>query len=304
MTQVIYIDILVIVNIYIGYALLRLTGIVCSSRVKRLRILLSSALQGLYSMVILLPPVPALIRLPARLAVCGLFIAAAFELHSRKEFFRLYAAFLGLSFGFAGIMLAIWMFFAPGVMSYNNGAVYFTVDALTLAVATVVCYTASRLIYALIRLRSPKGSIYTLTIRVENKSVSCRALYDSGNSLCDAFSGLPVIIIDEPTARELVGQAADMESLSRFPGFRMIPCETINAQSALPAFRPQSITIESLRIKHTTSAVYIGVSRTKIGNGEFGALLGARVLQNAEERKVSENDTVFIGKHKAEKNSE
>ena len=74
MTEVIYADVLVVLNLYVTYALLSLTGIICRKKRNTLRVFLSSLVAGFYSLFILLPDmaetVTAVTGIPLGIFLC------------------------------------------------------------------------------------------------------------------------------------------------------------------------------------------------------------------------------------------
>lgn len=294
MTRVIYVDILFTVNLYIGYCLLIVTGTVCRARINRLRILACGALQGLYSLVILLPVLPAYINIPAKSAACAVFTLAAFRVRSKKQFFRLYFTFLAVSFCFAGVMLFLCILSGSERMSYKNTAVYFSVDLKVLVVSTVVCYALSRVIYEIVKRRAPRETLYTLTVRCSGKELTCDAILDTGNSLRDGFSHLPVVVFDVKKIAPLLPEGFDINDGNTYRllnGLRLIPYGTVNGCSVMPAFRPDGLTVKSLTGKTLTADAVIGLCDARICGGGAGALLNAQMLEewSFNKNEITEN---------------
>ena len=295
MTQTVYIDILVITNIYIGYILLSLAGLICSSKASTARLFLSAVLQGVYSLVILLPQIPLCIRLPARLLFCALFVFAAYGYRGRRSFVRLCLAFFAVSAVFAGLMSALWILVAPGGMACNNGAVYFQIDALTLAVLTAVCYAVVRLIYLVLKRQSPTQYIYTMQVEAFGRYFTCNAFLDTGNGLHDVFTGLPVIVVDRDTVAKLFDgvlpfDVETVESAAALPrGFRLLPCSTASGGGLMAVFRPENVVLRCTTGEAQTENVLIGIAPHRIKNGDYEALLSVDAVDGATKRRVGIN---------------
>ena len=78
MTQVVYADILFIVNTYVNYALIRLSGIVCKQKIKTLRLVAASLSGGLYSFIILAQNIPSIVIFLSRVLFAAVIILIAF----------------------------------------------------------------------------------------------------------------------------------------------------------------------------------------------------------------------------------
>ena len=150
--QTIYADVLVILNTYVNFALLRLTALIDKSKVRRLRIFLGALLGGFYSLIILCENIGDFTIFLSKAVVSVLMVLIAFGFDSLKGFLRSFAVFFGVSFGFAGLMLALWLFAAPNSMVFNNGTVYFNFDTMTLLILTALSYALVRLIFLYLKI--------------------------------------------------------------------------------------------------------------------------------------------------------
>ena len=76
-----------------------------------------------------------------------------------------------------------------------GGVVYYDVSPLTLVLLTVVSYGALCLYDRFTRKKAPLGRDYRLLVTCGGRTAAVRALYDSGNSLTELFSGSPVAVV-------------------------------------------------------------------------------------------------------------
>lgn len=266
--QTIYADVLVILNTYVNFALLRLTALIDKSKVRRLRIFLGALLGGFYSLIILCENIGDFTIFLSKAAVSVLMVLIAFGYDSLRGFLRSFAVFFGVSFGFAGLMFALWLFAAPNSMVFNNGTVYFNFDTMTLLILTALSYALVRLIFLFAERRTPKGSIYELKITVENTDICCRGLLDSGSSLCDWYTSLPVILIS-PELIEKIPESFFEDNTKT----RLIPAQTAGGETLIRIFKPQSIHIKGIDCDISHADAYIGISNTRLRNGEFRAII-------------------------------
>lgn len=160
-----------------------------------------------------------------------------------KKLFWLFA----ISFIFGGIMFAIYIFFDTDILIYTNGIVYFDVDVTFLVVCSVFSYIVITIITKFTDKKAPKSKEYFVTIQQNGKSVSCKALMDTGNSLREPFSALPVIMAE----KEIFNQFHIPDEK-----LRIIPISTVNGDSLIKAFRPDLLQINDFK----TDRIYIGES--------------------------------------------
>lgn len=291
MKQVVYVDVLLFVNLFVNYFLLRAAGVLAREPVRRVRILLGSALGSLCSLIIFLPPLHNLFVLLLKAVFAVVIVLAAFRIHTLHAFGRLLAAFLAETFLFGGLNYALYALAAPRGMLYGNGAVYYSVSVPLLIVITVACYGVSMLISRLLKRNVPENTVYTLSITLDDKTVTCPALLDTGNGLRDSFSDTPVIIARYETVRELLPvevQPFFADGTTALPSgefakrFRYIPYHSVGGGGVLPAFRPDFIEIRGIQKRLRHSDVYIAASRERFAGGQYGALLHPRLVDIQE----------------------
>lgn len=280
---VIYADILVIINIIINYLLLRASTAITGCSFKPWRFLLSAAAGGFFSLIIFVENIPVAINILLKILFSAVMVLIAFDLKSGKAFMKCCAAFFAANFGFAGIMFAICTAVLPNSSVYHNGTVYFDIDILTLTICAIVCYCVLSLISRFTKSKTPQKNIYSIRINYDGKSVEGKALFDSGNSLCDCFSGRPVIIAE----KDFIAPLLDGKELTDAKKFRLIPFTTIKNAGALPAFMADETEIFTDKwIK--ADEIYIGITEKKIVSGSYSALIGAPFFDSISNQIISE----------------
>ena len=136
----IYVDVLVVINIFINYFLLSAASLIVRLKPKRIRLAAGAFAGGAYSLVIFLPNIPNILSVFMNFCMSVLLVLIAFAPKKITVFIKEFAAFFAVNFIFAGLMLAVWLVFKPSGMVYNNAAVYFDIDVKLLVLSTVVCY--------------------------------------------------------------------------------------------------------------------------------------------------------------------
>lgn len=285
MTQVVYADILLIVNTYVNYMLLRLSAVICKKKFNAVRLCIVSAVGSFYSFIILYD-VPNLAIAASRVAFAVLMIISAFKIFSLREFLRLFSAFFGVNFAFGGMMYAVWSFLCPKQMYYNNTVVYFNINAITLIILTAICYAVIKGITVFSGFKTPRDTIYALSFTVNAEPFSCMAFLDTGNSLTEPFSSFPVIIVYENLMSE-EGKTLSKVINIKDESVRVIPFNAVSSSGILKAVKPDCVTIKKGREEYAIKDVYIAITERKIHSGDFGALFGKKVFDGAERKEES-----------------
>ncbi len=282
MKQVIYADVLVILNLFITYGLLRLTGIICRSEKRQWLLMLACFLSGLYSLVIIIPNIPDFLVAVSRLPVSVMLVLLSFKVNNIRHFLRLFCAFFTVNFVFAGLMFFLWYFFAPAGMYFNNGIVYFNISIELLGVMICICYFAVLIFSKLISFKTPVNTMYVLTVFLKDKTVTCSAFFDTGNCLKDVFTSYPIIILDKKTAVSLFEKEISFELTNDkdIPIFHPVICTSVTGEEMLMCFKPDKIRIRGVKCDFETDRVCVAITDKLIKNGEYSALLGSEIFQN------------------------
>lgn len=254
----VYADVLVIVNLYIDYILLSLVRRCLNLAAPGYRLVLGALTGGALSLIGLLPlpgwAGPVIGGLSA-----GLMALAAFAPAGKRVLLRCWLGLWGASFLLAGFILFLLQFVPAGHMAVVGGAVYFDLSLPVLFIATCAAYGVFWLMGKLL----PRGSsapLIKLTVANKGQSRTLYAKADTGCSLKEPFSGLPVIVCE----RGALGPLAPPEG----EPMRLVPYESLGGNGLLYAFRPDSVTGPGgVKLR-----CYIGVTDAPLSSGQYPAL--------------------------------
>jgi len=283
----IYIDILIVVNLFVNYFLLLTTTKLLHISVKRVRLILSAVVGALSSLIILLPQMNFFFSLAVKIPLASILIFIAFGYKTFAVFVRHVLCFFAVNFIYAGVMFAVWYFSSPSGMYYNNGLAYFNVSVLILTLSTICAYLLIIGAKKLFNNTPNQNLILKTEIEFDGKCVTLDGFVDTGNNLKDIFTGFPVVIAEFDKIKDVLpinlhdfflfaandnspsDQSLDKLQNSRFRSkIRMIPYQTINKSGLLAAFKP-----DRFEINETKHDVLIGVKTQKLSSGEYSLLL-------------------------------
>jgi stage II sporulation protein GA (sporulation sigma-E factor processing peptidase) len=268
--QTIYVDVLMAVNFFINYFLLLACVKFLALPAKRGRLAAASGLGAAFSLTVLLPELPAALSLTVKLLMSAAIVLCAFGFGGIKRLVRNTAAFYIVNFAFAGLMVAIWYFFAPQGLVIRNSVVYFNISPVLLILLTVVCYGIFTLIGRITGRQAPKKLFCRIVVSRGGIACDCTARVDTGNTLREPFSNDPVVIVARNTIRRVMPPDKDLN-------FRLIPFDAVSGSGVLKAFRPDRLTIYYGKEVIQASRVYIAVSETELSGCD--ALLNPDLLQ-------------------------
>ncbi|MGN1137719.1 MAG: sigma-E processing peptidase SpoIIGA [Oscillospiraceae bacterium] len=270
----IYIDILIITNLYTDFLLLKGTSLITHSRMKTSRGLFAALIGSIASLMILLPKMNTSVLMLSKAVISFIVVYAAFgggkegtlwdkiRLCTKRVFI-----FWLISFIFAGVCMGISYFSDSDFLISRNGVVYADFSLSALIVSTAAAYILVNIYKFFADPAEHSGGMYTVIVSDSGKTVSFKAAADTGNVLCDSFTGRNVIVVPHKSISELYGRLPEYDKLytpnTEIPDrrWRFIPYSTASGTGLLPMIRPESICIKNDESgKFYLPDVYLGIT--------------------------------------------
>ena len=246
---IVYVDVLIVLNTLVNYFILLGVRKITRAYTKRWRIAFGALLSGFSSLLLFIENLGIIMTI-LKMLTAVITIGITFGIKPYKQFLKRLFLLFAITFIFGGFVLAVYIFFDKDIMIYSNGIVYFDVSMTFLVICSVISYLIITIISKITDKKAPKNKEYIVSIQNNGVNVTCTALMDTGNNLCDPFSGYPVIMVDKSIFSQLFNEEK----------IRLIPISTVNGDSLIRAFRPEKITIKNF----STDNVYIGESNTNL----------------------------------------
>lgn len=289
MDNVIYIDVLIAVNIFIDFFLLLAASKLISRKTKRFRLLAGSVFAGLLSLLIL-AEFGGFLLFALKIAGLAAVVLITFGFKSFALYIKTLFVFLAVNFVFAGVITAVWFILSPADMLVKNGVVYFNISPLVLVAATAAAYLVMAAAERILKSRRDESRIYTVKIILDGKCVELNALYDTGNNIVDAISGHPVTVCelncidkllsydDAVSISEFICKGAPIESASLVKkNLKLVPYHVINSSGIMVCIVPDSIAVK-INGEYKEIESEIGITSCRLSQGEFQAILNSKCL--------------------------
>lgn len=260
MQRVIYGDVFFLVNFSMDYLALYLVRKLTHKSPKLFRELAAAAIGGAYAVAALFLPPAAETLLT--LVMPFLMAKIAYQHPNRRELFKSGVTLFGVSFALGGVMTAAYYGIGKFLSSQGillNGSpetVYsdlpLPIIALTAALAALFAYLWGRLTKQNVAKKELE-----ITVRAEGKTVTVKALCDSGNLLEEPLTRLPVIVVTKKAMEQILPHslkkvffsgvlAADTISPRMMKKTRFIPTSTVSGNTLLCGFIPDCVTVEGV----------------------------------------------------------
>ena len=239
--MVIYADILFCFNALADYCLLTVTARLCGITPRRIRVAAAAGVGALFSLLLLLPPLPTaavtVLQGLCALLCCG----AAFGIRPLRRLLKCTAVLYLSSTALAGLMLALSQH--SDRFAFANGSFYVDISPFLLLGATLLFYLLQGTLQFF--LQDPADAyLGQLSLLANGKTLCCGCLCDSGNTLTEPLSGCRVVLLKMSLAPQLLSDvqlsAASEVLQGRSPdtaaGIRLLPCATVAGEKLLPCF--------------------------------------------------------------------
>lgn len=251
-------DMVLLMNILIVFLLIIGTNRICGYGPGLLRAAASAVLEGAYTLGCMLPGFSFLGQTHWRLIFSALICLSAFGLESG-----------GLRR--SGLLMLLRMAMGGIALGFGAGGFWAVVMA-----ALSIC------LMCILGMDGPSGRQYLpVTITHGDRTLQLTALVDTGNTLRDPVSGLPVLVADAETARKLVGLTEKqlrnpVESLATCgcSGLRLIPYRAVGQERGLLL----GLRVEQLLVDGRRTDMIVAFAPQSIGQGgKFQALAGGHL---------------------------
>ena len=276
--MVIYVDILFFTNFMMDAFLLATTALTAGRSVISWRMLSAAAVGAVSGCLLFFAVLPLPVMILIKLAIPAVLLLIAFPFERLSSYARTALIYLAAHLLFGGGMFAFYAFTDAGSrMRAVNGIYYMDLPLWLLLLLSFGFYGLARVFFHLLGRRKEKSFLHTLTV----DSRTLLALLDTGNSLYDPITLLPVILcqwdslnLPEEVLRAVVHRdSAALPALSRkYPALklRLLPyTDATGARTLIYAFRPKQ-----LKIDGQERSALIGITLQPLSpDGRFQALL-------------------------------
>ncbi len=240
--QVIYGDVLFLINFSMDFLTLFLVGKLWHLPAKVLPITGAAALGAATAVASVIFAGSQTVTAVLQIAVSLLMCFIAFSVQSIRTFIKIFVSFYIIGLLFGGGITAIYSqlgkFFKaesfPGAIVQNRRGIFF--------IAVIVLFL---LLYGISRrfVRNVSSVPVNTVVNIGGCQVRLKCISDSGNLLTEPISALPVIVCHESVLRQL---HTTKEGLAeKFPArFRVIPVETANGSSLMYGILADSAVFE------------------------------------------------------------
>lgn len=301
MSLEVYIDVLFMENIVMNYLILWVTAKFSRTRTSSLRLFLGALIGAAYVVALILSPgVKVYYTALAKVILSALIVAASFPIDKLKSFIKIMAIFYISTYIFAGAAFSFLYFNQKGGF-VKNGVfyVYWQSSKWTFMIFSVLIVgIIVRIFWEEIQSKFIRDKlIIPLKIAFESKFADMAALIDTGNSLHDPLTNMPVIIVEFMALKDILpleiknifenSKEDDLNTITSIVSnshwlsrFRLIPFNSLGKENGmLIGFKPDYIELGEKDQKKGVDNVIVGIyNRSLSKNDKYKALLSPEIV--------------------------
>ena len=296
-----YIDIIFLSNIIMNYIILFATGLIVVKKVKHTRIILSSILGAMYSIVLYITKFKIYENQIIKLILSIAMIYIAFVPKDIKKMIRDIIIFYLTSFCFGGAAYYLLYNVSPGQIKTINGILLGGYPLKIAILGGILGFFIINVAFKIVKNRIDKTSIiYDIEIVYQGKQVEMKVLLDTGNLLVEPITKFPVIIVDSEKLKQILDLSsleimvnAKIEKIDLIEENLKLRCRVLPFSSVgknngiMMGFKPDYVKIYDDEEK-IIKDVIIGVCSNRFNkNKYYSGLIGLDFL-NIEEGKLGD----------------
>lgn len=318
---IVYVDLAAVINACVDSILLFLTAALLRQRVRPGRVLLAAAIGAVYAVATLFPGTHWLRTFVAKWLCSVVMVDLAFASRAwRSLSYRVWvqalgrvAAFYGVTFAVGGAVYGIHNLFAPastpfaGLALVDGQVVWWTgIGSLALVTGLPVAVLVVKAAFTLVRHRQADAArTVTIEVALGTRTVTLRALIDTGNELVDPLTRIPVAVayaasltdVLPPALQRIVREGGDplaalLKGTLHLEGLEtrmaIVPFRGVAGQSGqLLALRPDWVRMNDGATQTIVRPLFIALQRDPLtGTGAYACILpGELVMRNGEGRE-------------------
>lgn len=269
----VYADILVLENCIVDFFLLTLTMKCIRHKCKTSKLLVSSLIGGIYTLVLVFPKLNILGSMPFQLGVAFIMIRVLYGKSSVFNLIKLVSIFFMLTFTLSGICFL----FSLKVNDYFVGTSFkiekYSIKYIMLGI--MIIYTVySRITDYVKEKLFIKSFNFKIEFEIENNQYILKGFLDTGNELVEPITNLPCILVEENLIKDIKFNENNTYK---------IPYSAIGSSGNLRGIRVNNINIRNEKhLDKKIDAIICPCKQILSRENEFNALLSRGIVYKGD----------------------
>ncbi len=289
----IYIDIVLLENLIMNFIILLATGLILKEKIKKVRLLLSSLLGAIYSVVSYMSVLEIYTSMILKIILSIVMLYIAFNPQSLKKMWKDILLFYLTSFVFGGAAFAFIYIVKPQEILMKNGLFLGTYPLKTILLGAMIAFIIIITAFTVVKTKITKKDMFCeIEIRLNGKTIQTTAMLDTGNMLKEPITNTPVVVVEHTLLydcipKEILNHLQELlegefhnipekikeEYITRL---KFIPFSSLGKQNGmLLGIRAENMILKTEEKEETKENIIIGIYQNSLTKkGEYRALIG------------------------------
>ncbi len=293
----VYLDVVFLENIIINYIIIYATGIISKAKIKQVKIVLGSAIGAIYALIYYIFKLKMYSSVILKIILSIVIIYVSFNSKNLKDFLKQILLFYLVSFVFGGAAISIIYMVNSHDITIQNGVLVGSYTLKTILIGVVVAYFTVIIAFNMLKTRiSRKDLICEISVEINNKEVTTKAMIDTGNMLKEPITNTPFIVMEHTLYYDIIpkeilnnienilggdfsGVPSDLQD-EYISKFKVIPFSSLGKQNGmLLGIKGKNLIIGLKEEKRTIDKVIIGIyNKSLTKRGEYRSLVGVEII--------------------------
>lgn len=293
----IYIDIVLIENLIMNFILLLATGLILKEKIKIIRLLFSSLLGAIYSVLSYMSILEIYTSLVLKIVLSIVMLYVAFNPQTMKKMWKDILIFYLTSFAFGGAAFAFIYLVKPQEILMKNGLFLGTYPLKTIALGAIVAFGIIITAFTIVKTKITKKDMFCeIEMGLNGKNIKTTAMLDTGNLLKEPITNTPVIVVEHTLLYDCIPKeilnhldellGGDFEKIPEtikqeyIAKLKFIPFSSLGKQNGmLIGIKADYIRIKENEKEEKKENIIIGIyNKSLTKRGEYRALMGIELI--------------------------
>ena len=201
----IYLDIIFFENLIMNSIILYAASIILKLKPKFFRILISSAIGSIYSIILYITEMKIYSSIISKIILSIIMTYVAFNPQNVKKMWKQILIFYLTSFVFGGVALYLIYFLKPQDILMKNGMYAGEYVLKVIMLGGIVAFVVIKISLKIIKTKiNPKDMYCKIKIKLNEKEIETTAMVDTGNLVKEPITNTPVIIVESSLLYEIL----------------------------------------------------------------------------------------------------
>lgn len=289
----IYIDVVLLENLIMNFIILLATGLILKEEIKKVRLLLSSLLGAIYSVVSYMSILEIYSSMILKIILSIVIIYIAFNPQTMKKMWKNLLIFYLTSFVFGGAAFALIYIIKPQEILMKNGLFLGTYPLKTIILGAIIAFIVIMTAFTVVKSKVTKKDMFCeVSILLNGKNIKTTAMIDTGNMLKEPITNTPVMVVEHTLLYECIPKeilnhldellGGDFDNIPQnikeeyIAKLKFIPFSSLGKQNGmLLGIRADSVTLKKEDTEKKQENIIIGIyNKSLTKRGEYRALIG------------------------------